>query len=274
MLPLFWFSSLTHLGSNWHETAWDKTLKGKKQTTAIRKWISRGMISFFFFPLLHLKVFFKWCRPRLQIASVLGESWNDRDLSLGLVRNIWGERYILPPCQSCSQPPQRYSPPKSLKLKVKGIYRQSATSIWKAVNRIWAGPWARSGIVWRPTLGLPSRPCLLLYLSSTHTFTFSPAVTCASSIHSSRAGELGQVDLLSVRTHNWSDLTGHGIRSVSTASSLLWNGQNFVCSAFNILPSATVKRSQTKSHCHCGCEHHHPFISGPALMLDLKLANK
>lgn len=182
-----------------------------------------------------------------------------------------GGRYILPLCQSCSQLPQRYSPPKSLKLKVKGIYRQSATSIWKGVNRIWAGPWARSGIVWRPTLGLPSRPCLLLYLSSTHTFTFSPAVTCAASIHSSRAGELGQVDLLSVRTRNWSDLTGHA--PCRTATSLFWNGLNFVCSAFIILPSATVERSQTKSHRRCGCEHHHPFISGPALMLDLKLAN-
>ena len=32
----------------------------KKQTTAIRKWISRGMISLFsFFSPLHLKVFFK-----------------------------------------------------------------------------------------------------------------------------------------------------------------------------------------------------------------------
>lgn len=217
---LFWFSSLTHLGSNWQETAWDKTLKGKNKLLRLENGYPEGWF-LFFFPLLHLKVFFKWCRPRLQIASVLGESWNDRDLSLGLVWNIWGERYILPPCQSCSQLSQRYSPPKSLKLKVKGIYRQSATSIWKAVNRIWAGPWARSGIVWRPILGLPSRPCLLPYLSSTHTFTFSPAVTRASSIHSSRARELGQVDLLSVRTHNWSDLTGHGIRSVSTASSPL-----------------------------------------------------
>lgn len=49
------------------------------QTTAIRKWISRGMFS------PTIEGFLSAMPPRRKIASVFGDSWNDSDLSLFLV---------------------------------------------------------------------------------------------------------------------------------------------------------------------------------------------
>lgn len=96
----------------------------------------------FYLHCFSVQVFLQVMSTRLQIESVFGDGWNDSDLSLRLVLNIWGGGLFYHHVREAPWFLHRYSS-KSFKLKAIGSYRQSAITIYK--NLIGFGPGPGSG---------------------------------------------------------------------------------------------------------------------------------